>query len=84
MMDAKTRQPKPEPMIRLKGYDFTGSMVHDTEARRLLGVHYETDAEARSWLDPLMQATQAAVDALLPATVNRIDCRRCRACRRCS
>ena len=24
-----------------------------------------------------MRATQAAVDALLPATVNRIDCQRC-------
>jgi dipeptidyl aminopeptidase/acylaminoacyl peptidase len=76
-VDAKTRQLEPEPMVSLKGYDFRGDMVYDTQARRLLGVHYETDAQGAVWLDPLMQATQAAVDALLPATVNRIDCRRC-------
>jgi dipeptidyl aminopeptidase/acylaminoacyl peptidase len=76
-LDAKTHQPKPEPMISLKGYDFNGVMVYDTDVQRLLGVHYETDAEGTVWLDPLMQATQAAVDALLPATVNRIACRRC-------
>ncbi len=76
-MDAKTRQLKPEPMISLKDYDFRGGMVYDTLARRLLGVHYETDAQGSVWLDPVMQATQVAVDALLPATVNRIDCQRC-------
>ena len=30
-------------MLSLKGYDFRGSVVYDREARRLLGVHYETD-----------------------------------------
>jgi dipeptidyl aminopeptidase/acylaminoacyl peptidase len=76
-IDAKTLELKPEPMISLKGYDFRGVMVYDTQAQRLLGVHYETDARGTVWLDPAMQATQAAVDLLLPATVNRIDCRRC-------
>jgi len=76
-IDAKTHEPEAEPMIRLEGYDFRGAMVYDTQAQRLLGVHYETDAVGTVWLDPVMQATQAAVDALLPATVNRIDCQRC-------
>jgi dipeptidyl aminopeptidase/acylaminoacyl peptidase len=77
VLDGKTREIKPEPMIRLKGHDFNGSLVVDAEAKRLLGVHYETDAQGTVWLDPLMEATQSAVNALLPATVNRIDCQRC-------
>ena len=76
-VDAKTRKIEPEPMISLKGYDFTGTMVYDPQARRLLGVHYETDGYGTAWLDPQMRAAQAAVDALLPATINRIDCQRC-------
>ena len=51
--------------------------MYDPQARRLLGVHYETDGYGTAWLDPQMRAAQAAVDALLPATINRIDCERC-------
>ena len=51
-VDAKTRKLEPEPMVSLKGYDFTGSMVYDAQARRLLGVHYETDGHGTAWLDP--------------------------------
>lgn len=76
-VDANTRKLGTEPIISLKGYDFRGSIVYDTQARRMLGVHFETDAQASAWLDPTMQATQAAVNALLPATNNRIDCKRC-------
>ena len=43
VMDPKTRQLEPEPVVSLKGYDFAGSMVYDAQARRLVGVHYETD-----------------------------------------
>ena len=76
-VDAKTHEPEPEPMVSLKGYDFAGQLVYDAEARRLLGVHYETDGYGTAWLDPVMRAAQATVDAKLPGTVNRIDCRRC-------
>ena len=72
-VDAKTRQIE---LISLSGYDFTGSMVYDPQARRLLGVHYETDGYGTAWLEPQMRATQAAVDVLLPATINRINCQR--------
>jgi dipeptidyl aminopeptidase/acylaminoacyl peptidase len=76
-VDTKTHQLKAEPAFRLKGYDFSGDMVVDANARRLVGVHYETDAQGTVWLEPLMQATQSAIDVLLPTTVNRIDCQRC-------
>ena len=76
-VDAKTRAVSPEPLIRLTGYDFSGTVVYDPEARRLMGVHYEIDAPGSVWFGPLMQAAQSAVDAALPGTVNRIDCERC-------
>jgi dipeptidyl aminopeptidase/acylaminoacyl peptidase len=76
-VDAKTRKLGAEPMVSLKGYDFGGRIVFDAQARRLLGVHFETDARSTAWIDPVMQATQAAVDTRLPATNNRIDCQRC-------
>jgi acetyl esterase/lipase len=76
-VDPKTHRLDSEPMISLRGYDFRGDIVYDPEARRLVGVHYETDAQGAVWLDPSMKSTQTAVDTLLPATVNRIDCQRC-------
>ena len=76
-VDPKTRKLGAEPMVSLKGYDFRGSIVYDSEARRMLGVHFETDAQGSVWAHPVMQATQGEVDALLPATNNRIDCRPC-------
>ena len=76
-VDPRTRKVAPEPMLALDGYDFRGSVVFDTEARRLIGIHYETDVLRTLWLDPVMKATQTAVDAALPATVNRIECQRC-------
>ncbi len=55
-VDAKTHTLNAEPIIRLRGYDFRGSIVYDTQARRMLGVHFETDARSSAWLDPVMQA----------------------------
>ena len=77
VVDAKTGALSAEPLVSLKGYDFRGRLVYDPQARRLLGVHFETDARGSVWTDPVMRATQTAVDALLPATNNRIDCQRC-------
>lgn len=77
VVDAKTRRMEPEPMIALDGYDFRGTVIFDAEARRLVGVHYETDAPGTMWLDSGMKATQDAVNILLPETVNRIECQRC-------
>ncbi len=75
--DARTHRPLTEPMIHIKGYDFAGRPIYDTQARRLVGVRYEADTAGTVWLDPVMQATQAAVNALLPGTINLLDCARC-------
>jgi dipeptidyl aminopeptidase/acylaminoacyl peptidase len=76
-VDPTTRRLKPEPMVRLDGYDFRGSLVYDRDERRLIGVHYVTDASGTAWLHPTMKAVQEAVNAKLPGTVNRIECERC-------
>ncbi len=76
-VDAKTRNVVKEPILSINDYDFSGSIVYDTQAQRILGAHFENDARSTAWLDSTMKATQAAVDALLPSTSNRIDCRRC-------
>jgi dipeptidyl aminopeptidase/acylaminoacyl peptidase len=65
------------PLVSTPGYDFQGDVVQDTASRRLLGVHYETDAAGTVWFDAGMRALQAQVDRLLPATINRIDCEQC-------
>jgi len=76
-VDSRTRKLSPEPMLALDGFDFRGTAVFDSEARRLVGVHYETDVPRTLWLDPGMKATQETIDRALPSTVNRIQCQRC-------
>lgn len=76
-LDAKTGKPEAEPLISFKGYDFSGELVFDPVAKRLLGLRYETDAPGTLWLDATMKARQADIDAKLPGTVNRIECERC-------
>ncbi|MBA5639073.1 S9 family peptidase [Duganella sp. LX20W] len=57
-----------EPLLSLPDFDFTGSLIMDQH--KLLGVRYTNDAENTLWFDPGMKAMQAAVDALLPDTIN--------------
>ena len=64
------------PVLSLKGYDFRGQLVFNPEGQ-LLGVHYLNDARDTYWADARLKAIQAKVDALLPATNNRIDCGAC-------
>jgi dipeptidyl aminopeptidase/acylaminoacyl peptidase len=66
-----TGQLDPEPVLVTEGYDFTGGLV--TRAGKLLGVILETDAPGSVWFDKEMQATQQAVDKLLPGTVNLLS-----------
>jgi dipeptidyl aminopeptidase/acylaminoacyl peptidase len=40
---------------------------------KLLGLRYLIDAEITQWLDPDLKALQDKIDAILPATANRID-----------
>ncbi len=65
-----------QPLVALKGYDFTGELNLDPRGR-LVGVDFLTDARGSQWFEPRMQKAQARVDALLPDTVNMLDCGRC-------
>ena len=69
--DFATSQVRSEPVVSLPGYDFSGRLI--STATKLLGIRYQTDAIATVWFDPAMKAVQAAVDKLLPATINSID-----------
>jgi acetyl esterase/lipase len=60
-----------EPLVSLKDYDFTGSIVSND--KKILGVRFETDADDTKWLDPEMQAMQKSINDLLPSTVNQIS-----------
>lgn len=64
------------PLLSLKGYDFRGQLVFNPQGQ-LLGVHYLSDARDTHWADARMKAIQDRIDALLPATNNRIDCGAC-------
>ncbi|MES2126431.1 MAG: prolyl oligopeptidase family serine peptidase [Pseudomonadota bacterium] len=61
----------PAPLIELKEFDFSGSLIANGE--RLLGVRYLSDARAIHWFDPAMQAVQKDIDASLPSTVNLVS-----------
>ncbi len=70
----------PEPVLALPGFDFSlrepygkfgGEFIMDS--KRLLGLRYESDAEATVWFDPAIKAVQAKIDALLPGTINKLD-----------
>lgn len=63
-----------EPFVDIDGFDFSGNLEQDYVAKKVLGVHFRSDASATAWLDPTMKAIQAKVDALLPGTINRVHC----------
>lgn len=64
---------EPEPLISIKGYDFSGQLVIDHARKKLLGIHYQTDAAATLWFDDGMKKIQKEVDDLLPSTINRLS-----------
>lgn len=75
--DFKTGKPSADVLSSTPGFDFRGAIVSDPVSGKSVGVRIETDAETTVWFDPRRKAIQAAVDAKLPAQVNRIECRRC-------
>src|SRR5439155_26854986 len=46
--DFAKNAPEPEPLISLKGFDFSGIFISD--AKQLLGVRYVSDAESTVWV----------------------------------
>jgi dipeptidyl aminopeptidase/acylaminoacyl peptidase len=63
-----------EPFVDIDGFDFSGSLEQDYAAKKILGVHFLSDAAGTAWFDPTMQAIQKKVDALLPGSINLITC----------
>ncbi|MQA37920.1 alpha/beta hydrolase family protein [Rugamonas aquatica] len=63
-----------QPFIAVPGFDFSGSPEIDGPSGKLLGIHMQTDAGTTYWLDPVLKADQARIDAALPATTNTIHC----------
>jgi dipeptidyl aminopeptidase/acylaminoacyl peptidase len=57
-------------LLAVQGFDVEPTFVSDSE--KLLGIRFQADAEVTHWLDPRMKALQAAIDAKLPNTANRL------------
>ena len=82
--DFKTGRPEAETLARAPGFDFRGSLLHDSgrdaqPGEGALGLRLTTDAESTVWFKPALARLQAAVDQHLPGRINRISCRRCAA-----
>ncbi|MFZ6862886.1 alpha/beta fold hydrolase [Undibacterium sp. Ji67W] len=61
------------PVVTLKGYDFSGSLIMDDVKNRLVGVHYLTDGQSTAWLDPDINAIQKKIDGIFPSTINQLS-----------
>ncbi|WP_332854690.1 alpha/beta hydrolase family protein [Duganella sp. S19_KUP01_CR8] len=72
--DLKTMKRAGEPFISVPGFDFNGTPELDGATGKLLGIHMQTDAGTSYWLDPVLKADQAKIDAALPATTNTLHC----------
>jgi dipeptidyl aminopeptidase/acylaminoacyl peptidase len=66
--DVATGKIDPQPLVVTDGFDFNGGLVVNRD--RVLGIRFTTDALSNEWFDPGMKAVQAALDKLLPSTVN--------------
>lgn len=65
-----TRTMETSPVIEAPGFDVMGRFILDD--RKILGFSMETDSVQHIWFDARMKSLQQEVDALLPATSNRV------------
>lgn len=70
--DMVKQQMDAEPVVGLARHDFRGELIFGPDRSAVLGVRYETTEPVTTWFDAGMQAIQARVDQLLPATINRL------------
>lgn len=75
--DFERMAPSIEPLVVTRGFDFSGSLVHDRAGEGVQGVRIITDAETTVWFDQGMKKVQMDVDARFPGRVNRVSCRHC-------
>jgi dipeptidyl aminopeptidase/acylaminoacyl peptidase len=69
--DVNEAQLAVQPLLASKDFDLWPTLLANDE--RVLGLRYTVDAEVTLWLDPQLLAHQATIDALLPATTNRVS-----------
>ncbi len=69
-LDVATGKRDAEPIVALKDYDFSGSLLFAND--KLLGVRVLSDATSTVWFDAGMKALQQRIDSALPATVNLV------------
>nr|WP_229260084.1 prolyl oligopeptidase family serine peptidase [Duganella aquatilis] len=72
--DLKAMQRDAEPVVSVPGFDYSGTPVMDYASRRLVGLHLYTDAGTTYWMNPVLKAEQAKIDAMLTATTNTVFC----------
>ncbi len=70
-VDASTGQIGAKPIAAHPQFDIHPEYI--VRQGQLIGLRYTIDAEVTQWLDSQAQALQAAVDKLLPGTVNRLN-----------
>ncbi len=71
--DPATGRTESQPIVSARGFDIDPVLVEDYRAHKVLGIHYDADAQGTVWFDPAMKALQAKIDAQLPGLINRID-----------
>lgn len=76
MIDMSQSPDQMRELIATPGFDFRGTFVLSARGA-VLGVKYLTDARATLWFDVDLKKMQDQVDALLPSTVNLLDCGNC-------
>jgi dienelactone hydrolase len=72
-MDVNTGKLDPEPVVGLKNFDFSGSLILAPDHENLLGVRYETSEFITTWVDEGMKQVQQRIDTLLPSTINELQ-----------
>jgi dipeptidyl aminopeptidase/acylaminoacyl peptidase len=72
-MDVNTGKLDPEPVVGLKNFDFSGSLILAPDHESLLGVRYETSEFITTWVDEGMKQVQQRIDTLLPSTINELQ-----------
>ncbi|MFZ6734378.1 alpha/beta fold hydrolase [Undibacterium sp. Ji42W] len=70
--DLEKNQLEAEPVISLKGYDFSGQLIYNGPQKKVLGLRYEMRRPATVWFDESMAEKQKQIDALLPDTHNSL------------
>ena len=74
--DMSNPQSPPERVVKVDGYDFSGSLVASSNGT-IKGVRYLSDARGTFWIDPALKKIQEDVDRKLPGLSNTVDCGSC-------